>query len=158
MATEKTANTCRKWTLTVGLILALLCCFQGLAIGAMANKIMAKAAYHLLRHYSELLIAVSFAFPYANLSDFSMKICFHLLNLAPFTNFTAYLIIAITNCPNKLFEHSPGYVVPGDGEGNIFTTISTLLLTVVTGLSFVGGISLLIYGVVTSSVDDKKKK
>ena len=72
-------------------------------------------------------------------------------------SFLIYQIIAVTNCPNKLFENSPGYVVPGEGEGNIYTTVSTLLLTVATGGTFLPGLGLLIYGVATSS-DDKKKK
>ena len=158
MASEETANKCRKWTLLMGLIWAFLCCFQGLAIGNTTNKIMGKAAYHLLRHYSELLIGLSFAYPHAtSLSDSAMKISFHLVNMAPITNFVAYMIIAITNCPNKLFENSPGYVVPGDGEGNIYTTISTLLLTVATAGTFLPGLGLLIYGVATSGNDKKRK-
>ncbi|CAD7941315.1 unnamed protein product [Amoebophrya sp. A120] len=103
-----TAVQYRKWLLVAALSWALLGCFQGLAIDKLANKRMGKAAYHLLRHFSELLIGCALAFPYATaLSEKMQKVCFVCLQIAPLSNFLSYMVIAITDCPNELFKNSP---------------------------------------------------
>mmetsp|Transcript_20890 Transcript_20890/g.52790 ORF Transcript_20890/g.52790 Transcript_20890/m.52790 type:complete len:185 (+) Transcript_20890:164-718(+) len=145
------ATWCRKWLIAAGLFWALLGCGQGLGIGSLANKRMGKAAYHLLRHFSELLLGCAFAFPYAEFSStLAQKLVFVCLQIAPLANFASYMVIAITNCPNPLFENSPELVASGSGAGNIYTTISTLGLTVVTSGAVLVGLGGLLYGVVRS--------
>ena len=102
-----------------------------------------------------LLFGCAFCFPLVNLSDTTMKMCFFFLNLSPISNFAAYLIIAVTNCPSPLFENSPHLVAPGTGEDNIYTQISTFLLTVVTCISVVVSLSLLIFGMISAKNEKK---
>ena len=84
-----------------------------------------------------------------------MKLCFFFLNLSPIANFAAYMIIAVTNCPSPLFANSPHLIAPGTGEDNIYTQISTFLLTVVTCISVVLSLSLLIFGMITAKNEKK---
>ncbi|CAD7954575.1 unnamed protein product [Amoebophrya sp. A25] len=142
-----TAQQYRKWLMLSALVWALLGCFQGLAISGFENKKMGKAAYHLVRHFSELLLGCALAFPYTSLSATKQKIAFVCLQIAPLSNFASYMIIAITNCPNPLFANSPELVAPGSGEGNIWTALSTFGLQGVTAFVTVVGLGLLIYGV-----------
>ena len=110
-ASPAQAAYCRKWLMFAALCWAFLGCFQGLAIGGLENKKMGKAAYHLLRHFSELMLGAAFVFPYLVLSEKKMKVAFYCMQIAPFSNFVSYMIVAITNCPNPLFENSPELVL-----------------------------------------------
>uniref|UniRef100_A0A6S8DRP8 Uncharacterized protein n=1 Tax=Aplanochytrium stocchinoi TaxID=215587 RepID=A0A6S8DRP8_9STRA len=140
----------QKYMLLSGIIQILFCCLEGPAIAAMPNKAMGKAAHHQFGHNGELLIALAFAFPLCNLSPALLWATFFLLQIGTWCNGLSYLIVAATDCPNPLFENTPGLVAPGNGTGNIYTTASTIGLMALTAPGIVFGLLLLFIGVVRS--------
>ena len=146
----------QKYTLLSGIILMLTGCFEGPLVATMANKNMGKSTHHQMAHNAELLIGLSFAFPFCNLSRKLLWLTFYLLQIGTWANCLSYLVIAVTDCPNPLFENSPELVSPGNGDNNIYTKISTVGLLGLTSVGMLLSLILLIVGVVNSEVKAKR--
>lgn len=128
----------------------LVGCLMAFTIDSLPNKPMGKATHHQMTHNGELLIALAFAFPHAQLSDSTMRVAFVALQLGTWSNCLAYWLLAITNSPNPIFLKS-GLTPPG--QDTIFTTFSTLLLFGPTVLGMLISLVLLAVGVFNCDVD-----
>ena len=147
----------RKWCIVSGVMMMFAACIEGFAAGSMANYKLAKGTHHQLTHNSELLIAIAFVFPFCELSPALLKVAFWSLQVGTWGNPLAYLVIALTNCPQPMFAQS-GTVAPGDGDDNPYTKLSMGMLMFAVGPSMLVSLVLILVGVMKSSEDVETKK
>merc|ERR1712107_210237 len=92
----------------------------------MANPKMLKPTHHQFTHNAEMLMALSFAFPYCQLPDKLLFVTFCLLQSGAWFNPIAYWIMTKTGCPNPMM--TPDFLPPGDksdpmGDNNEYTQL-----------------------------------
>lgn len=135
----------QKLTLLSGLLMIFAGCVEALLIGEMANKSMGKSSHHQMMHNGQLLMILSAVFLYVELSPKLVSAAFWLLQAGAWGNPIAYIVIAVTNCPNPLFGNSPGLVATGAENG--YTKLTTFLLLGPTTCGILLGIPLIFLGV-----------
>merc|ERR1711879_855796 len=101
------------------------------------------------------MMALAFAWPYVKLPPTLLTVAFVMLQCGAWFNPLAYLLMALTNCPNPLIT-SPGLVPPGDGSDNMYTPIVEFMLKGPTGIGMWGSMVLMFVGVARSDTAKAK--